>query len=425
MSSNPILQAVRGMNDILPEEAGLWFWFEDTVREWLEGYGYRNIRMPLLEHVALFKRAIGEVTDIVEKEMYSFEDRLNGDQLTLRPEGTASCVRAALQHNLLYNAPQRLYYSGAMFRHERPQKGRYRQFHQVGVEALGFAGPDIDAEHVLMCARLWGKLGLSDITLQINTLGDVASRQRHRKKLIAYLEQHADALDADATRRLHSNPLRILDSKNPAMQALILAAPSLMDELEEDALKHFETVQKILRRHEVAFEINPRLVRGLDYYNRTVFEWTTTRLGAQGTICAGGRFDGLIEQMGGKPTPATGFAIGIERILSLLQDDGMIVPRVSLDAYVVHQGEMAGEMAGLLAEGLRDQGLSALLDCGGGSFKSQMKRADASGASFAVILGDNEASTGLATLKSLRGGEQVSVPVDELSEKIKQLTKEG
>ncbi|MBA0902253.1 MAG: histidine--tRNA ligase [Candidatus Nitrotoga sp.] len=425
MSSNPILQAVRGMNDILPEEAGLWFWFEDTVREWLEGYGYRNIRMPLLEHVALFKRAIGEVTDIVEKEMYSFEDRLNGDQLTLRPEGTASCVRAALQHNLLYNAPQRLYYSGAMFRHERPQKGRYRQFHQVGVEALGFAGPDIDAEHVLMCARLWSKLGLSDITLQINTLGDVASRQRHRKKLIAYLEQHADALDTDATRRLHSNPLRILDSKNPAMQALILAAPSLMDELEEDALKHFETVQKILRRHEVAFEINPRLVRGLDYYNRTVFEWTTTRLGAQGTICAGGRFDGLIEQMGGKPTPATGFAIGIERILSLLQDDGMIVPRVSLDAYVVHQGEMAGEMAGLLAEGLRDQGLSALLDCGGGSFKSQMKRADASGASFAVILGDNEASTGLATLKSLRGGEQVSVPVDELSEKIKQLTKEG
>jgi len=425
MSSNPILQAVRGMNDILPEEAGLWFWFEDTVREWLEGYGYRNIRMPLLEHVALFKRAIGEVTDIVEKEMYSFEDRLNGDQLTLRPEGTASCVRAALQHNLLYNAPQRLYYSGAMFRHERPQKGRYRQFHQVGVEALGFAGPDIDAEHVLMCARLWGKLGLSDITLQINTLGDVASRQRHRKKLIAYLEQHADALDADAIRRLHSNPLRILDSKNPAMQALILAAPSLMEEMEEDALKHFETVQKTLRRHEIAFEINPRLVRGLDYYNRTVFEWTTTRLGAQGTICAGGRFDGLIEQMGGKPTPATGFAIGIERILSLLQDDGMIVPRVSLDAYVVHQGEMAGEMAGLLAEGLRDQGLSALLDCGGGSFKSQMKRADASGASFAVILGDNEASTGLATLKSLRGGEQVSVPVDELSEKIKQLTKEG
>ena len=425
MSSNPILQAVRGMNDILPEEAGLWFWFEGTVREWLEGYGYRNIRMPLLEHVALFKRAIGEVTDIVEKEMYSFEDRLNGDQLTLRPEGTASCVRAALQHNLLYNAPQRLYYSGAMFRHERPQKGRYRQFHQVGVEALGFAGPDIDAEHVLMCARLWGKLGLSDITLQINTLGDVASRQRHRKKLIAYLEQHADALDADATRRLHSNPLRILDSKNPAMQALILAAPSLMDELEEDALKHFETVQKTLRRHEVAFEINPRLVRGLDYYNRTVFEWTTTRLGAQGTICAGGRFDGLIEQMGGKPTPATGFAIGIERILALLQDDGMIAPRALLDAYVVHQGEMAGEMAGLLAEGLRDQGLSALLDCGGGSFKSQMKRADASGASFAVILGDNEASTGLATLKSLRGGEQVSVPVDELSEKIKQLTKEG
>ncbi len=425
MSSNSPLQAVRGMNDILPEEAGLWLWFEDTVRDWLEGYGYRNIRMPLLEHTALFKRAIGEVTDIVEKEMYSFEDSLNGDQLTLRPEGTASCVRAALQHSLLYNAPQRLYYSGAMFRHERPQKGRYRQFHQIGVEALGFAGPDIDAEQILMCARLWRKLGLRDITLQLNTLGDSAARQRHRTKLIAYFEQHNGVLDADATRRLHSNPLRILDSKNPAMQELIMAAPNLMEELEEDALKHFEAIQKILHRHEVAFEINPRLVRGLDYYNRTVFEWVATRLGAQGTVCAGGRFDGLIEQIGGKSAPAAGFAMGIERLLALLQEDGMKTPPAPLDVYVVHQGEMAESMASLVAERLRDFGLRVLLHCSGGSFKSQMKKADASNASFAVILGDNEASTGLATLKPLRGGEQMQVAFDELPTKINELIKQG
>lgn len=425
MSSNSPLQAVRGMNDILPEEAGLWQWFEDTVRDWLEGYGYRNIRMPLLEHTALFKRAIGEVTDIVEKEMYSFEDSLNGDQLTLRPEGTASCVRAALQHSLLYNAPQRLYYSGAMFRHERPQKGRYRQFHQVGVEALGFAGPDIDTEQILMCARLWRKLGLRDITLQLNTLGDIAARQRHRAKLIAYFEQYSGVLDADATRRLHSNPLRILDSKNPAMQELIMAAPNLMEELEDGALKHFEAVQKILHRHEVAFEINPRLVRGLDYYNRTVFEWVATRLGAQGTVCAGGRFDGLIEQIGGKSAPAAGFAMGIERLLALLQEDGMNTPPAPLDVYVVHQGEMADGMASLVAEQLRDFGLRVLLHCSGGSFKSQMKKADASNACFAVILGDNEASTGLATLKPLRGGEQMHVAFDELPAKINELIKQG
>ncbi|MEQ1741929.1 MAG: histidine--tRNA ligase [Candidatus Nitrotoga sp.] len=425
MSSNSPLQAVRGMNDILPEEAGLWLWFEDTVRDWLEGYGYRNIRMPLLEHTALFKRAIGEVTDIVEKEMYSFEDSLNGDQLTLRPEGTASCVRAALQHSLLYNAPQRLYYSGAMFRHERPQKGRYRQFHQIGVEALGFAGPDIDAEQILMCARLWRKLGLRDITLQLNTLGDSAARQRHRAKLIAYFEQYSGVLDADATRRLHSNPLRILDSKNPAMQELIMAAPNLMEELEEDALKHFEAVQKTLHRHEIAFEINPRLVRGLDYYNRTVFEWVATRLGAQGTVCAGGRFDSLIEQIGGKSAPAAGFAMGIERLLALLQEDGMKTPPAPLDVYVVHQGEMAEDTASLVAERLRDFGLRVLLHCSGGSFKSQMKKADASNASFAVILGDNEASTGLATLKPLRGGEQMRIAFDELPTKINELIKQG
>ena len=422
MSNSP-LQAVLGMNDILPDEAGLWLWFEDVVRAWLESYGYRNIRMPLLEPTALFKRAIGEVTDIVEKEMYSFEDSLNGDHLTLRPEGTASCVRAVLQHNLLYNAPQRLYYSGAMFRHERPQKGRYRQFHQFGVEALGFAGPDIDAEMILMCARLWRKLGIRDVTLQLNTLGDIAARQRHREKLIAYFGQHTGELDADATRRLHSNPLRILDSKNPAMQELIAGAPKLMDELDEEALQHFTAVQEILKRHEIAFEINTRLVRGLDYYNRTVFEWVTTRLGAQGTICAGGRFDGLIEQVGGKPTPACGFAMGIERLLALLQEDGMGCPPQELDVYLVHQGELADDMASGVAELLRDSGLRVLLHCGGGSFKSQMKKADASNAACAVIIGDDEARAGQATLKPLRGGEQVCVALGELPGKINELVK--
>jgi histidyl-tRNA synthetase len=421
--SDKNLQAVKGMNDILPDEAGLWLWFEDVVRAWLEGYGYRNIRMPLLEPTALFTRAIGEVTDIVEKEMYSFEDSLNGDRLTLRPEGTASCVRAVLQHNLLYNAPQRLYYSGPMFRHERPQKGRYRQFHQVGVEALGFAGPDIDAEMILMCARLWKKLGIRDVALQINTLGDTAARGRHRAKLIAYFERHGTALDADAARRLNSNPLRILDSKNPAMQEIIAGAPSLMDELDEEALRHFDAVQQILQRHEQPFEINTRLVRGLDYYNRTVFEWVTPQLGAQGTICAGGRFDGLIEQLGGKPAPACGFAMGIERLLALLREDGMEYPPAPLDVYVVHQGIAADALATVVAEQLRDAGLKVLLHCGGGSFKSQMKKADSSYACCAVIIGDDEARANVATLKPLRGGEQAQVALDELPGHINRLVK--
>jgi histidyl-tRNA synthetase len=423
MSSNQTLQAVRGMNDILPDEAALWLWFEDVVRDWLESYGYRNIRMPLVEPTTLFKRAIGEVTDIVEKEMYSFTDELNGDHLTLRPEGTASCVRAVLQHNLLYNAPQRLYYSGPMFRHERPQKGRYRQFHQVGVEALGFAGPDIDAEMILMCARLWHKLGISDVELQLNTLGDLESRHRHREKLVAYFQKHRGDLDADAMRRLHSNPLRILDSKNPVMQEIIADAPKLMDELDEAALSHFEAVQAILKRHDVAFGINLRLVRGLDYYNRTVFEWVTTRLGAQGTICAGGRFDGLIEQIGGKPQPACGFAMGIERLLALLQEDGMDLPPPGLDVYLVHQGEQADVLASLVAEQLRDAGLKVLLHCGGGSFKSQMKKADSSKAACAVIIGDNEAANGKAMLKPLRGGEQQQLPLAELPHRIHELIK--
>jgi len=423
--SHPTLQAVKGMNDILPDEAGLWLWFEDIVRDWLESYGYRNIRMPLLEPTALFKRAIGEVTDIVEKEMYSFTDELNGDELTLRPEGTASCVRAVLEHNLLYNAPQRLYYGGPMFRHERPQKGRYRQFHQVGVEALGFAGPDIDAEMILMCARLWRRLGIRDVSLQLNTLGDSEARHRHREKLIAYFERSKDALDADAARRLHSNPLRILDSKNPAMQEIVAGAPRLMDELDDEALKHFEAVQAILRRHDVAFEINPRLVRGLDYYNRTVFEWVTTRLGAQGTICAGGRFDGLIGQIGGKPQPACGFAMGIERLLALLQEDGMENPPPPLDVYLVHQGEQADAIAHGVAEQLRDAGLKVLLHCGGGGFKSQMKKADGSNATCAVIIGDDEAAAKQAALKPLRGGEQVTVALAELPQRVHELLKDS
>jgi len=421
--SNETLQAVRGMNDILPDEAELWLWFEEVVRDWLHSYGYRNIRMPLVEPTALFKRAIGEVTDIVEKEMYSFEDALNGDHLTLRPEGTASCVRAVLQHNLLYNAPQRLYYSGPMFRHERPQKGRYRQFHQFGVEALGFAGPDIDAEQILMCARLWRKLGLRDVTLQLNTLGDTASRHRHRVKLITHFEQHRDMLDADATRRLYTNPLRILDSKNPVMRELVAAAPNLADELDEDALRHFDEVQAILKRHDVAYEINPQLVRGLDYYNRTVFEWVTTRLGAQGTICAGGRYDGLVEQVGGKPAPATGFAMGVERLLALLQEDGMALPEAEVDVYVVHQGEQASRLAGVVAEQLRDGRLRVLLHCGGGSFKSQMKKADACGAAVAVVIGDDEAQANEVSVKPMQGGEQQRVSVQNLAATVNGIIK--
>jgi histidyl-tRNA synthetase len=410
------IQAVRGMNDMLPEAAPLWEFFEDTVRDWLRSYGYQQIRTPIVESTDLFVRSIGEVTDIVEKEMYSFEDRLNGEQLTLRPEGTASCVRAVVQHNLLYNAPQRLWYMGPMFRHERPQKGRYRQFHQVGVESMGYDGPDMDAEHIVMTARLWKLLGLQDVALEINTLGSAEARAQYRKRLIAYFEQHAELLDEDARRRLHSNPLRILDSKNPAMQAMIEAAPRLADDLDQNSLQHFEQLQAMLRAANVPFRINTRLVRGLDYYNATVFEWVTTRLGAQGTVCAGGRFDSLIEQIGGKPAPACGYAMGVERLLALLQDQGFQPPGKTPDAYIVHVGELADKIAFKVAEQLHDAGLSAVLHCGGGSFKSQMKKADASGAGYAVIIGDDEAAAGQASLKPLRvEGEQVRVDLDGLA----------
>ena len=405
------------MNDILPDEAELWEQFEELIREWLRAYGYRPIRMPLVEPTPLFSRAIGEVTDIVEKEMYSFEDSLNGEKLTLRPEGTASCVRAVLQHNLLYDGPRRLWYAGPMFRHERPQKGRYRQFHQVGVEALGFAGPDVDAEQILMGARLWDDLGLEGIRLEINSLGQADERARHRADLITYLQQHEAQLDADAKRRLHTNPLRILDTKNPEMQAIVEAAPKLMDYLGEESLKHFEGVQAILRDAGVPCKINPRLVRGLDYYNLTVFEWITDQLGAQGTVCAGGRYDGLVGQLGGKPAPACGFAMGVERLLSLWKDQGHEHQKPAPDVYVVHQGEAAGRFAFRAAEQLRDAGFAVQLHCGGGSFKSQMKKADGSGATIAAIIGDDEAAAGEVSLKPLREeGEQMKVALDLLAE---------
>lgn len=408
------------MNDILPDQIYLWEFFEQTVRDWMAAYGYRNIRMPIVEQTDLFVRSIGAVTDIVEKEMYSFSDSLNGDSLTLRPEGTASCARAVLEHNLLYAGPQRLYYSGPMFRHERPQKGRYRQFHQVGVEALGYAGPDIDAELIVMCAELWKKLGVSDVRLEIGTLGSTESRVLHRARLIGYLERHLGKLDDDACRRLHSNPLRILDSKNSEMREIIDGAPRLLDDLDEDSLAHFEELQRILRNQGIDFEINPRLVRGLDYYNRTVFEWTTGKLGAQGTVCAGGRYDGLVEQIGGKVASACGFAMGVERLLALMVECGKEIPRLVPDAYVIHQGEAADEFAWKTVRHLRGSGLKAILHCGGGNFKVQMKKADASGARFAVIIGDDEAQAGEISIKPLReAAEQVRVGLMEASDLLK------
>ncbi len=409
------IQSVKGMNDVLPDEGPAWEFFESTVRAWLRRYGYRQIRMPILERTDLFVRSIGEVTDIVEKEMFTFTDKLNGDVLTLRPEGTASCVRAAIQHNLLYAGPQRLWYAGPMFRHERPQKGRYRQFHQVGVEALGLGGPDIDAELIIMGARLWRDLGLADIALEINTLGDIDARARYRTRLIHYLEKHQDLLDGDARRRLHTNPLRVLDSKNPEMQAMIEGAPKLLDDLDEPSLAHFEAVQRLLRHAGVEYRINTRLVRGLDYYNRTVFEWVTTQLGAQGTVCAGGRYDGLITQIGGKAAPAAGFAMGVERLIALMAGGSASMPPLAPDVYLVWSGEAAELHAWRVAESLRDAGVDVTLHAGGGSFKSQMKRADGSGARFAVIIGDDEAAAGQVTLKPLRDQqEQTRVRAEDL-----------
>lgn len=397
------VRAVRGMNDILPADTPAWQHFEAIVRDWLASYGYQEIRTPILEHTSLFKRAIGEVTDIVEKEMYTFEDSLNGESLTLRPEGTAACVRAAIEHNLLFDGGKRLWYQGPMFRHERPQKGRYRQFHQIGIEALGFPGPDIDLELLLMTARLWRKLGIeAAVRLEINSLGGAQTRAVHRQRLIAYFEAHIDQLDEDARRRLYSNPLRILDSKNPAMQGIIEAAPRLIDLLDTQARAHFDALCAGLEAAGVMYRINPRLVRGLDYYNHTVFEWVTDRLGAQGTVCAGGRYDGLFVQLGGKPTPACGFAMGVERLLALMQELAPPPAARPLDVYLVHVGQAAERFAILAAESLRDAGLRVALHCGGGSFKAQMKKADASGARYAVLVGEDEAAAGELTLKPLR-----------------------
>ena len=410
------LQAVRGMNDVLPDEAALWEYFEDTVRAVFRSYGYRNIRVPVVEPTPLFVRAIGAVTDVVEHEMYTFEDRLNGDSLTLRPEATAGIVRAAIEHNLTYERPQRVWLAGPMFRHERPQKGRYRQFHQFDAEALGFPGPDVDAEQMAMLARLWRKLGLADgIRLEINSIGDAEERRAHRTALIAWFSQHAAALDDDAQRRLHTNPLRILDSKHPALQEIVAGAPRLLDRLGSASREHFDGLQRLLTDRGIAYTINPRLVRGLDYYNRTVFEWVTDRLGAQGTVAGGGRYDGLFEQLGGKSTPACGFAMGTERMILLLQDTQRDAVSAPL-AYVVHAGDAGAAAGRKAAEALRDAGHSVVVNAGGGSFKAQMKRADASGATFALIIGEDEAAAGTVTVKPLRAsGEQVAVPARDIA----------
>ena len=410
------IPAVRGMNDVLPHESALWEHVEDTAREVFGQYGYRNIRTPIVEKTELFVRGVGEVTDVVEKEMYTFDD--NGESLSLRPEGTAPTVRAALEHNLLYDGPKRVWYGGPLFRHERPQKGRYRQYHTLGAEALGFAGPDIDVELLVMVQRLWRRLDLAGITLELNTIGSAQERRAFRVQLVEYFTAHRDVLDEDARRRLHSNPLRILDSKNPAMQVVIEAAPRLWDSLGAESRSNFEAVKAGASAAGIPFNVNPRLVRGLDYYNATVFEWVTTRLGAQSAVCSGGRYDGLFEQLGGKPTPCTGFGIGTERVLLLLQDAGVTMTRAPL-AYVVHAGDAAGALARQVAEQLRDAHLDVVLHAGGGGFKAQMKKADASGARFALVIGDDEAARRVVGVKPLReGGEQRDVPVAELAAQL-------
>jgi len=418
------LNGVRGMNDVLPADEPLWRRFEDAVAGAMRAYGYSQIRTPIVEHTRLFVRGIGEVTDIVEKEMYSFTDSLNGEDLTLRPENTAGVVRATIEHNLLYDGPKRLWYAGPMFRHERPQKGRYRQFHQVGAEALGMAGPDADAEVILLCQRLWDELGLAGVRLEINSLGASHERRAHREALVAYFEAHRDVLDAEAQRRLHSNPLRILDTKNPAMQALAEQAPRLIDFLGPESLAHFERLQSLLRSQNLPFRINPRLVRGLDYYNLTVFEWVADIGGTPLTVCGGGRYDPLIEMLGGKPAPACGFAVGVERVLELMRAVGHGTAEPQCEVYVVHQGDETLEAALQASERLRDAGLDVILHCGGGSFKSQFRRADASGARLAVIVGSDELARGEASVKWLRAGEsgaggpQRSVPLDRLAELV-------
>jgi histidyl-tRNA synthetase len=413
------LQAVRGMRDILPDEAALCEHFEKTARDVFAQYGYRYVRLPIVEPTALFVRGIGEHTDVVEKEMYTFDD--HGDSLTLRPEATAGIVRAAIEHNLTYERPLRIWTDGAMFRRERPQKGRYRQFHQLDVEALGFEGPDVDAEQIVMLARLWRALELTDVRLVINSIGDPRERLEHRNALVEYLHRHEKDLDDDSRRRLTTNPLRILDSKNPAMQEMIGGAPRLVDRLGSESLAHFEGVRSLLTDAGIEYTVEPRLVRGLDYYNRTVFEWMTDRLGTQGSVAGGGRYDGLFSQLGGEPTFACGFAIGIDRMVMLLQELGQqarAIENAAPLAYVVHMGDAAAPVARKVAESLRDRGHAIVVNAGGGSMKSQMKKADASGARYALIVGDDEVRSATVALKPLRGGEQIALPLADVASRL-------
>lgn len=419
------IQAIRGMNDCLPQDTPVWQYVEQMIRQTVNSYGYDEIRFPIVEMTELFKRSIGEVTDIVEKEMYTFADR-NGDSLTLRPEGTACCVRAGIQNGLLYNQEQRLWYMGPMFRHERPQKGRYRQFHQFGLEVFGMQGPDIDAEVILLSARLWQQLGLTPyVRLELNSLGSNEARAAYRDKLVAYLEQHKDLLDEDSQRRLYSNPLRVLDSKNPAMSDMLAKAPQLLDHLDEESTQHFAGLQARLQAAGIEFTINPRLVRGLDYYNKTVFEWVTTNLGSQGTVCAGGRYDGLVEQLGGKATPAVGFGLGLERLVLLLQSLPLL-PAISnaADLYLMPLGEAAELAAVSVAEQLRLAlpGKRVMLHCGGGNLKKQLKRADKSGAAIGLLLGDSELAAGQVTVKWLRAEQpQQTVQIADLAAVLAQI----
>jgi len=415
------IQAIRGMNDYLPEETALWQRIEGILKQVLSGYGYSEIRLPIVEQTPLFKRAIGEVTDVVEKEMYTFDDR-NGESLTLRPEGTAGCVRAGIEHGLLYNQEQRLWYVGPMFRYERPQKGRYRQFHQLGAEVFGLQGPDIDAELILLSARWWKALGIADhVKLELNSIGSLEARANYRDALVAFLEQHQDKLDEDCKRRMYSNPLRVLDSKKPEVQALLNDAPRLSEYLDEESKAHFEGLCELLAQAGIPYTINERLVRGLDYYNRTVFEWVTTSLGAQGTVCAGGRYDGLVEQLGGRATPAVGFAMGLERLVLLVQAvNPEFKAPATIDVYVISSGAGTQSAAMQLAERVRDAApqLKLMTNYGGGNFKKQITRADKWGARVALILGENEVAAEQVVVKDLRSGEQETLAQSEVAVRL-------
>ncbi|MGM1267743.1 histidine--tRNA ligase [Serratia marcescens] len=415
------IQAIRGMNDYLPEETALWQRIEGTLKQVLGSYGYSEIRLPIVEQTPLFKRAIGEVTDVVEKEMYTFEDR-NGESLTLRPEGTAGCVRAGIEHGLLYNQEQRLWYIGPMFRYERPQKGRYRQFHQLGAEVFGLQGPDIDAELILLTARWWKALGIAKhVKLELNSIGSLEARANYRDALVAFLEQHVEVLDEDCKRRMYSNPLRVLDSKNPEVQALLNDAPRLSEYLDEESRAHFAGLCELLAQAGIPYTVNERLVRGLDYYNRTVFEWVTTSLGAQGTVCAGGRYDGLVEQLGGRATPAVGFAMGLERLVLLVQAVNPEFKAPSaIDVYVISSGAGTQSAAMQLAEQVRDAApqLKLMTNYGGGNFKKQITRADKWGARIALILGESEVAAQQVVVKDLRSGEQETLAQSEVAARL-------